>query len=107
MNFAITVSIAILIWSLYPLAVSIGLKSMGSMEFILIIYVIAAIAATLLGIGYLWYKKLFNKAFNIQMGLERRAYTLIIASGFVGCALSWIFYYFANLGKQSGRLTSL
>lgn len=102
MNFIISVTTAILIWSLYPLAVSVGLNSMDSIEFILIIYVIASIGATIVGIAYLWKKKLFNKAFNIQMSLEKRAYTLIIASGIVGVLCHGFFIIALTLANKAG-----
>ncbi|HPD82276.1 MAG TPA: EamA family transporter [Alphaproteobacteria bacterium] len=102
MNIILSLCSAILLWSLYPLGVTLGLKSMSAFELILMAYVIASIGATALGLFYLWKKKLFTKAIEIQKTLEKRAYIIIIASGIVGVLCHGFFILALTLANKGG-----
>ena len=95
-------SIAVLIWSLYPLGVTIGLKSMTTLEMILIIYFFAGLGASILAPLYLWKKGLLNKAFEIQKTLDVKAYTLILVSGVVGVLCHAFFIIALTLANKGG-----
>lgn len=102
MNTFVSMSLAILIWSLYPLGVTTGLKSMGSIEMILIVYIIAGFGATGLALLYLAQRKLLTKAIDIQRTLNSRAYATILASGVVGVLCHAFFIIALTLANKGG-----
>lgn len=102
MNAVTSMGMAVLIWSLYPLGVTIGLKSMGSIELILIVYLIAGIGATGLALIYLAQRKILTKALDIQRTLNARAYAIILASGVVGVLCHGFFILALTLANKGG-----
>jgi len=98
----ISMSLAVLIWSLYPLAATIGLQKMGSLEMILIVYFFSGFGAIFLALIYLWQKKLLKKAIKIQYALDFNAYTPIIISGISGILCHAFFIISLTLANKGG-----
>ena len=102
MKLILSMSAAVLIWSLYPLGAAIGLQSMSSVEMILIVYIIAGFGATALTLGYLAKNKLIKPALEIRKTLDRKAYIIIIASGIVGVLCHGFFIFALTLANKGG-----
>lgn len=94
--------LTVLIWSLYPLAATIGLETMGSLELLMTVLVVASISALILSYCYLYKKRSLNNAIEIHKSLTPHAYSMILLSGFAG-VLSHVFFYIAlNLSHKGG-----
>jgi len=98
----ISMSLAALIWSFYPLVASIGLEKMGSLEMILIVYFFSGFGAILLGWFYLWKNKLLTKAIKIQYELGFNAYIPILISGVSGILCHAFFIISLTLASKGG-----
>lgn len=102
MHVIISMGLAVLIWSLYPVAASIGLQSTSSAQLIFMAYLFAAIGAPLLAFIYLYQQKLIQKAFTIQKTLPPQAYIIIITSGIVGVLCHGSFIFALTLANKGG-----
>lgn len=102
MKVLISMGLAVLIWSLYPLAATIGLESMGSLEMILIVYYFSGIGALLLGGHYLWSNNLISKAKEAHKNLNGKAYALIAVAGVAGVGCHGFFILSLTLANKGG-----
>jgi drug/metabolite transporter (DMT)-like permease len=102
MNVVISMGIAVIIWSLYPLAATIGLQSMGSLEMILVVYYFSGIGSLLLGGHYLWKNNLFAKAYAAHKQLNTKAYILIAMGGIAGVLCHGFFILSLTLANKGG-----
>lgn len=102
MRVLISMSLAVLIWSLYPLAATIGLKSMTSLELILIVYFFSGFGALILAFFYLWKKNLLKATIQIQKTISLRAYVTIIISGIAGVLCHGFFIIALTLANKGG-----
>ena len=95
-------SLAVLIWSLYPLAASVGLQTMSSLDMILIVYFFSGFGAIFITLFYLWKNKLFKQAINIQKELSFNAYIPIVISGVAGILSHAFFIISLTLANKAG-----
>ncbi len=102
MNALISMSLAVLIWSLYPLAATIGLQTMGSLEMILVVYFFSGFGALLLGGHYLWQNKLIEKVKDSHKNLTKQAYVSIIISGIAGVLCHGFFIVSLTMANKGG-----
>jgi drug/metabolite transporter (DMT)-like permease len=98
----VSMSFAILLWSLYPLAATVGLKSMSTSQMIVLVYFFAGIGAPLLALLYLWHKGLIKKAWGIQKKLSVNAYLIILVSGIAGVLCHGFFIIALTLANKGG-----
>lgn len=98
----ISMSLAVLIWSLYPLAATLGLKTMGSLEMITIVYFFSGFGALLLGGHYLWQKEIFHKTWHILQKLPSKAYVTIAISGIAGVLCHGFFILSLTMANKGG-----
>lgn len=94
--------LSVIIWSLYPLAATIGLKTMGSFEMILVVYYFSGAGAILLAFFYLWQSKLLKQSIEIQKTLHKTAYIPIIVSGVSGVLCHSFFIIALTLAHKGG-----
>ncbi len=102
MPVVISMFIAVLIWSLYPLVASIGLQGMSSLEMILVIYFISGIGASLMGGFYLYKEKKISQVIAIHKSLNKRAYAMGIASGVCAILCHSLFIIALSLAHKGG-----
>jgi len=81
MNVLISMTLALIIWSLYPLAAVYGLESMNYMEIIFYVYLWAAIGSTIICFVYLALSKRLRQTWEIQRSLPFKAYGPAFLSG--------------------------
>ena len=98
----ISMSIAVLIWSLYPLAASIGLQTMTSLEMILTVYFSSGTGALLMGGYYLWKSGLLKQSLDIRRELPKQAYMSIIVSGVAGVLCHGFFIVSLSMANKGG-----
>ena len=98
----ISMSIAVLIWSLYPLAASIGLETMTSLEMILIVYLFSGLGALLMGGFYLWQTGLLKQSLTIRSTLPKQSYISIIVSGIAGVLCHGFFIVSLSMAHKGG-----
>lgn len=98
----ISMSLAVLIWSLYPLAAAVGLETMGSLEMILIVYFFSGFGALLLGGHYLWKSNLLKQALETHKILTPKAYGVIILSGIAGVLCHGFFIISLTMANKGG-----
>lgn len=99
---AISMGLAVLIWSLYPIAAAEGLKTMTSLEVILLMQVFASIGALIITLIHLWQTKSFKKVIAIQKSLPRNAYIYITISGIAGVLCHGFFIVSLTLANKGG-----
>lgn len=102
MQIFISMGLASLIWSLYPLAATIGLNSMSSMQMIMIVYVFSGLGALLMGGYYLWKGGLIPRAIEIQKTMPLNGYILIIVSGISGILCHTFFIISLTMASKGG-----
>ena len=92
MKVFLSMAASVLIWSLYPLAATIGLKTMTSAQMIMVVYFFSGFGALILAAHYLWIGKKFSSAMTIAKTLPSNAYLTILVSGIAGvlCHASFI-----------------
>lgn len=98
----ISMTAAVLLWSLYPLAATIGLKSMSSMEMILIVYFFSGFGALLMGGYYLKKNGTLDQAIKIQKSLKLNAYFIILVSGVAGVMCHTFFIISLTMANKGG-----
>lgn len=98
----LSMSLSVLIWSLYPLAATIGLQSMGSLEMIFIVYYFSGFGAIIVTALYLWKKKLFKRSIAIQKELGWNAYIPVIVSGVAGILCHAFFIISLTMANKAG-----
>jgi len=98
----ISISIAIFIWSLFPLGVTIGLKSMTTIEFIFFVYMIACAGSLIIGIGYMAVKGSLARAWAIQKTIDLRGYVMVLVSGILGVLCHAFFFIALSLANKGG-----
>jgi drug/metabolite transporter (DMT)-like permease len=95
-------AISVLIWSLYPLAATIGLKTMSSFQLIMIVYFISAASAMLVTGGYLFITNKFGTAWHLLQNISINGWIAIVISGIAG-VLSHAFFIIAlGMANKSG-----
>lgn len=92
MTAPIAMGLSVLIWSLYPLAASIGLQTMSGLELVVMVHFIAAIGALLLCFHYLWQNKKIGAFFALQKQLDKRGISLILFSAITSIACHGLFF---------------
>lgn len=97
-----SMSLAVLIWSLYPLAATIGLETMSTAQMIILVYFFAGVGAPILAIAYLWKKGLIKQSIAIQKTLNTNAYLLILVSGIAGVLCHGFFIIALTLANKGG-----
>jgi len=102
----LSIGLAIIFWSLYPLAASYGLESMNNWDIILSILVVAAISATAFTLIHLSRKNLLNQAIKIGENLPKEAYIMALISG-VTTVLVHTFFLWALYFAHKGGVTLL
>ncbi len=102
MSVIISMALAVLIWSLYPLAAAMGLKDMGSLEMILIVYFFSGFGALLMGGYYLFKEKKIGQAIAIQKSLKTNAYITAFVSGLSGILCHSFFIISLTLADKGG-----
>lgn len=95
-------AIAVLIWSLYPLAATIGLEQMSSLQMIVIVYFFSGFSALLMGGCYLFLNGVLKQAFAIQKSLTFKSYYPIIISGIAGCLCHTFFIIALTMADKGG-----
>lgn len=98
----LSMATAVLIWSLYPLAATIGLEQMSSLQMIVIVYFFSGIGALLMGGFYLFQNGSLKQALVIQRNLKPRAYGPIIVSGIAGSLCHTFFIIALTLADKGG-----
>jgi len=98
----LSMSLSVLIWSLYPLAVTLGLDTMTSMQMIFVVYLFSGFGALFLGAHYLWQSGTLSHAIQIQKNLPRRAYFPIIISGLAGILCHTFFIIALGMADKGG-----
>ena len=94
--------LAVVLWSLYPLATSEALKTMQSWDLIIAVLTAAYIGSLIITIPYLKSKKILVKAIKIQRNLPPRAYTMLALSGISGVLCNSFFFWALNLAHKGG-----
>lgn len=94
--------LSVLIWSLYPLAVTIGLQTMTSMQMIVVVYMFSGLGALLMGGFYLWKNGTLKQAIDIQKALPKNSYYPIIISGIAGILCHAFFIISLTLADKGG-----
>lgn len=102
MHILISMGLAVLIWSLYPFAAITGLKSMTSMQMIMIVYAFSGFGAVLMGGFYLWRAGLIKKSIEIQKNLPLNAYITIAVSGVAGVLCHTFFIISLTMANKGG-----
>lgn len=102
MHVLISMSLAVLIWSLYPLAATMGLQSMTSAELIFVVYFFSGFGAILMGGFYLWKNKTLKQAIQIQKSLPLNSYLTIIISGVAGILCHAFFIISLTMANKGG-----
>ena len=98
----ISMFIAVLLWSLYPLVTSEALKTMQSWDLIIAVLAAAYIGALLITVPYLKHKGLLGKAIHIQRNLPLRAYIMLMLSGLSGVLCNSFFFWALDLAHKGG-----
>ena len=98
----ISMSLAVLIWSLYPLAAAIGLEQMGSVEMIIIVYFFSGLGAILMGTYYLYAEKKLKMVFSIQKNIDTHAYSIAFISGLSGVLCHSFFIIALTMANKGG-----
>ncbi len=98
----ISMSIAVLTWSLYPLAASVGLQTMGGLEMIFFIYLFSGIGSLLVSIFYLSRQGIFKKSIRLQTQLPQNAYFTMAISGIAGTLAHGFFIFALTLANKGG-----
>jgi drug/metabolite transporter (DMT)-like permease len=75
---------------------------MGSLEMILVVYYFSGFGALLLGLYYLWKKRLFKKAIEINKQLPRQAYIYALVSGSAGVLCHGFFIISLTMANKGG-----
>ncbi len=98
----VSMFIAIILWSLYPLVTSKALETMVSWDLIIAVMAAAYIGALLIAIPYLKHKKILGKAINIQRNLPSKAYVMLALSGISGVLCNSFFFWALDLAHKGG-----
>lgn len=102
MPLIISISLAILIWSLYPLAVSFALKDMDEWDFMLSIITVCFVCSIIVGAIYLFKEKKFKQIIEIQKNLPKQAYFMGIIAGVSGMLCHTFFIWALSLAHKGG-----
>ena len=105
MSVFLSMSLSVLIWSLYPLAAAIGLREMGNaqmMPMMVIVYFFAGFGALILSALYLSQRRLLSQAIQIQKQLTLYPYILIMISGVAGVLAHCFFILALTLANKGG-----
>ncbi len=94
--------LAALIWSLYPLAATLGLQTMSSIQMIMVVYFFSGFGALIMGFLYLWYKKAIGRAIKIQKTLHLNDYLTILISGTAGVLCHTFFIVSLTMADKGG-----
>ncbi len=98
----ISMALAVIIWSLYPLAAAIGLEQMGSLEMIIIVYFFSGLGAILMGTYYLYKEKKLTKTITIQKEIDLNGYAVAFISGLSGVLCHSFFIVSLTLAHKGG-----
>jgi len=98
----ISMSLVVLIWSLYPLIATFGLETMGSLELLLIVLVISSFGSFILATLYLWRRKKLKHALQIQNKLPLSAYIMALLSGVSGIFCHVFLFWALSLAHKGG-----
>ncbi len=102
MSAYLSMFIAVILWSLYPLATSQALETMNSWNLIIAVLTAAYIGSLIITIPYLKSKKILSQAINIQRNLPARAYIILMLSGISGVLCNSFFFWALSLAHKGG-----
>ncbi len=98
----LSMSLCVVIWSLYPLVASAGLETMGSLEMLVIVLVISSVGSLIIATAYLKQKGLLRKAIEIQSTLPSQAYVMALLSGVCGVFCHVFLFWALSLTHKGG-----
>lgn len=98
----VSMSFAILLWSLYPLAAADGLSIMNSWHFIVLTLGISFIGSLTLAIFYLKSKGLLLKAISLQKKITRKYFSIIFLNAVSGVLCHTLFFWALTLSNKAG-----
>jgi drug/metabolite transporter (DMT)-like permease len=97
-----SMSLCVIIWSLYPLVASLGLETIGGLEMLLIVLVISSISSLLISVVYLTKKGILRQAIEIQNNLPSQAYVMAILAGVTGIFCHIFLFWALSLSHKGG-----
>ncbi len=97
-----SMSLAVLIWSLYPLAATYGLKSMSSFQLIFIVYFVSGAGAIIVTAFYLIASNKIKQTCDILRNIPTNGWLAIVMSGLTGILSHALFIVALGMANKSG-----
>ena len=102
MSVLISMTLAVIIWSLYPLAAVFGLKTMTSLELIILATVISAITSNIFSVIHLKRKNLLRPAIQQYKNFDRSSYFYIAGAAITTLACHALFFTALTMSHKGG-----